>query len=250
MLGNISPWLTSTNTLESISRAMIPFAQLRRTAIQHENTSLEIPFYGVMHTVTRNSRCIAHSDSTFRVIGGAAGAKLTSCSWYLTRLNIAYARDRNSQQVGELKSFPSGRRAAEWLLSASGSQQSGVSFYSIRDCELSQFAERGIRRKSRRNFSTASKFTLPERLALSPDRGDIDWNTKQKLRPCVSRAFNEFTCQPNSFLKSALPGISKGHVVSGSISRRINVDNAISQATSGANIFAFHATFYTDWGQQ
>lgn len=86
------------------------FAQLRWIAIQHENTSLEVPFCSVMHTVTRNSRPrIPPSELSTRE---KKGAKLTTCSWYLTRLNIAYTHAiATVSKSGELKSFPSGRRA-------------------------------------------------------------------------------------------------------------------------------------------
>jgi len=138
--------------------------------------------------------------------------------------------------------------AAEWLLSASDSLRKAESL-SIRSATAS----------CRSSWDGHPK-EIPEKLfdsfkvhvASAPhafSTGDIDWNTKQKLQPCVNWAFNEFTCQPNSFLESALPRTFKGHVFSSSISRHINVDNAISQATSSANIFAFHATFYTDQSQ-
>lgn len=69
---------------------MIPFAQLRWIAIQHESTSLGILLYiVVMYIVTRNSRCIARLNSIFRLIdawGGVdnleliLGAKYRLCS--------------------------------------------------------------------------------------------------------------------------------------------------------------------------
>lgn len=85
-------------------------------------------------------------------------------------------------------------------------------------------------------LSTASKFTLLQRLALSrpgtltgtPNRNYDHASTERSTNSLVSRIL---------FWGSALPRFFKGRVFSGSISKCINVDNAISQATSGANIF-------------
>lgn len=173
---------------------MIPLAQLH--AEQRFSTKIHLRrcslYIVVMYIVTRNSRCIVHLNSIFRLIDAWGGvdnlelileaAKYRLCS----RISLESA----SQPAQEFSI-----RIAEWLLSASDSRQSGVSFYSICDCELSQLAERGVRRKSRGNFSTASKFTLPQRLALSrpgtltgtPNRNYDHASTERSTNSLVSR---------------------------------------------------------------
>lgn len=183
------------------------------------------------------------------------GDKLTTCSWYLTRLNIAYARDRGSQQVGGcgLKSFP--------IRTARGGVTAVCIGFSTKR-SLFLFDPRTASCRSSRNgasvgnpgetFRQLQKFTLPQRLSrfLSTRGGTLTGTPNRNYdRASTERSANSLVSRI-LFWRTLCREFSKVTSVSGPVSSRINVDNAISRATSGAHIFAFHATFCANWGQQ